>query len=199
MRARQLTSPDKVKSGITGNNHSSAVPRQTNVPRKTVRLTTLWLRPDNGPYRNQRYVFLPEYGRAGQYKPELSFAPQCCYRAMADLNPSHKCVYSGFLTRQPVMLRSNAIFATQKSQGFADKHTISKRQSVQEMGGITRFRSEVSVAVQHNTSYDIRSRQQFSKPSGTKVDVALNSFFLRSYRIRSDRLNQVIYLIISLG
>jgi len=158
MRARQLTSPDKVKSGITGNNQSSAVPRQTNVPRKTVRLTTLWLRPDNGPYRNPRYVFLPEYGRAGQYKPELSFAPQCCYRAMADLNPSHKCIYSGFLTRQPVMLRSNAIFATQKSQGFADKHTISKRESIQEMGGIAQFRSEVSVAMQHNTGYDIRSR-----------------------------------------
>jgi len=34
-------------------------PKAKNVFRKTVRLTSFWLRPDNGPYRNPRYVFLP--------------------------------------------------------------------------------------------------------------------------------------------
>ena len=39
--------------------NSRAVPRQKDASRKTVRLTTLWFKPDNGPHRNPSYVFPP--------------------------------------------------------------------------------------------------------------------------------------------
>jgi len=60
--------------------HSTAVPRQKNAYRKTVRLTTLSLSAENDPYRNSRYVSLRWDGRA---------VPQQATGTQADTHRAH--------------------------------------------------------------------------------------------------------------